>query len=88
MNQLIQKIKNGDCEFVDFFPINDRMFSTKNIAIVIGIYVGIIILAAALIVLTSSIIVLGVLVKIIGAAAIIYSIIGICGYMLTYMKYN
>ncbi|MGN0595561.1 MAG: hypothetical protein ACI4I6_10410 [Hominimerdicola sp.] len=85
---LIQKIKDRDCEFVDFFPLNDRMFTPKNMAMVIGIYIGIIIFVAALIVVLGSVFILGVILKIIGAIAVIYSVIGIVGFMLTFMKYN
>lgn len=77
-----------DKEFEDFFPLNNQSPSMNNVLKIVGIYVGIIVAVCLVIVLLGWIPVLGILLKIAGALAALYSVIGMGHILFKYMKFN
>lgn len=90
MKDLLQKLIDyfEDKEFVDFFPINDTFNDTKNLLIITGKYLVAIIVGIVLWALLGGIFILGVIIKILASVVIIYSIVGMVGALLNYMKYH
>lgn len=92
INRLVRKIKErefSELEFNDFFPLNEiKDDGVKDLLVLTGIYLGAIIFSIFLIILLGSIFILGPIVKVIFGIICIYSVIGLFGGLLAFMKYN
>lgn len=84
------KEKLTSLTFEDVFPLTKKYNTddVKQLCIMVGIYLGAIIIAVIMIFGLGWIPFLGIIMKIIAAAVIIYSTIGIFSSLLTYLKYN
>lgn len=86
LNAILERL--SDFEFVDFFPLNQKSKTTKNVLICTGIYLAAALVAGILIFLLGGIFILGAIVKFVGVIVAIYSIVGMVNALLNYMKYN
>ena len=75
-------------EFNDFFPLNNRPSTTRDVLIIVGIYVAAAVVMGLLITLLGRIFILGVIIKIIGFIVCAYCLVGLVAALLKYMKYN
>ena len=83
-----EKLTNLTME--DVFPLTKKYNTddVKQLCIMVGIYLGAIIIAVIMIFGLGWIPVLGIIMKILAAVIIIYSTVGIFSSLLTYRKYN
>ena len=85
-NNIMDKLSRY--EFNDFFPLNNRPSATKDVLIIVGIYLAAAIVMGLLITLLGRIFILGVIIKIIGFIVCAYCLLGLVAALLKYMKYN
>ena len=92
IDRVVKKVKErdfSDIEFTDIFPLNEiKNGGVKELLQLTGIYLGSIILAILLIFALGWVPVLGVIIDIIAGIVILYSVVGMFGGLLTFMKYN
>ena len=96
MNYYIERVVKNvkerefrEIEFTDIFPLNEiKSDGVKELVQLTGIYLGAVILAILLIFLLGWIPVLGIIIDILAGIMILYSVIGMFGGLLTFMKYN
>ena len=92
IDRVVKKVKErdfSDIEFTDIFPLNEiKNGGVKELLQLTGIYLGAIILAILLIFALGWVPVLGVIIDIIAGIIILYSVVGMFGGLLTFMKYN
>ncbi len=92
IDRVVKKVKErdfSDIEFTDIFPLNEiKNGGVKELLQLTGIYLGAIILAILLIFALGWVPVLGVIIDIIAGIVILYSVVGMFGGLLTFMKYN
>ena len=86
LNSILEKL--SDIEFSDFFPLNNKASTTKNVLITTAIYLCAELFAGLLIALLGNVFVLGVIVKVVGVIVGIYSVVGMVAALFKYMKYN
>ena len=92
LREIVDRIKDklSSLTYEDVFPLTKKYNTddVKQLCIMVGIYLGAIIIAVIMIFGLGWIPFLGILMKIIATLVIIYSTIGIFSSLLTYLKYN
>ncbi len=92
IDRVVKKVKErdfSDIEFTDIFPLNEiKNDGVKELLQLTGIYLGAVIIALLLIFALGWVPVLGVVIDIIAGIIILYSVVGMFGGLLTFLKYN
>lgn len=92
IERVVKKVKErefSEIEFTDIFPLNEiKSDGVKELVQLTGIYLGAIIFGILLIFLLGWVPVLGVIIDILAGIIILYSVVGLFGGLLTFMKYN
>ncbi|MCR5815898.1 MAG: hypothetical protein K6F91_03350 [Ruminococcus sp.] len=92
LQEIFDRIKDKltNLTYEDVFPLAKKynVDDVKQLCIMVGIYLGAVIIAVIMIFGLGWIPFLGVIMKILATLVIIYSTIGIFSSLLTYLKYN
>ena len=92
IDRVVKKVKErdfSDIEFTDIFPLNEiKNDGVKELLQLTGIYLGAVIIALLLIFALGWVPVLGVVIDIIAGIIILYSVVGMFGGLLTFLKYT